>query len=93
MKKTTTNFEASNPENVMNKKNFDTNLAGLNGKISYIGENYNEFKLHNNEQSIKEALFERAVETLIQMLYGGGLFNKYDNADVVLKDYLFFERL
>ena len=34
---------------------------------------------------------QRAVKTTIQILYDKGLFDKFDNTDEVLKDYLLTE--
>ena len=80
-------FEAVNDEVVINKGFLDTNLSKLEGQISYIGKNYNEFKLHNKE----DLLIERAAKTTIQILYDKGLFDNFDNADQVLRDYLLVE--
>ena len=44
------------------------------------------------EQSIKEVLIEGAVKMTIKTFYDKGLFENYDNADEVLKDYSFAER-
>ena len=52
----------------------------------------NEFKLNYNKQSVEEILIQRAVKPTIQILYDKGLFDSYDNADEVLKDFLFVER-
>ena len=49
-------------------------------------EDYNEFNLHN-----KEDLIERAVRTTIRNFYDKGLFDNYDNADQVLKDFSLVE--
>ena len=63
----------------------------MEGQISYIEKYYNEFKLHNNKQSVEGILFERAVKLTIQILYDRGLIDNYDNADEVIKVYLFLE--
>ena len=46
----------------------------------------------HDEQSIEEVLIQRAVKTTIQILYDKGLFDNYDNADEVIKDFLFTRR-
>ena len=58
----------------------------IQGEISYLEKDYNEFKLHK-----KDPLIERAVRTTIQILYDKGLFDNYANADQALKDYLLVE--
>ena len=42
--KITTNFEAVNDEDVMNKAYLDDNLKKIDGHVSYIEKEYNEFK-------------------------------------------------
>ena len=44
--------------------------------------------LSNNE----EVLLQRAVKTIIQILYDKGFFDNIDNAKEVVKDFLFVER-
>ena len=75
----------------MNKTYLDTKLRKIEGQMSYMEKDYNNFKLHNNKQPVYEILNESAVKTTIQTLYDKGLFDNYDNADEVLKDYLLFE--
>ena len=43
------------------------------------------------KQSAEEVLIERTVKTTIEILYDKGLLDNYDNADEVLKHYLFAE--
>ena len=85
--KITTNFEPINSLYVINKAYLDTKLSKLKGQISYIEKVFNEYKLHNKEDS----LIERAVRTTIQIFYDKGLFDNYANADQLLKDYSFVE--
>ena len=47
--KTTTTFEAVNHEDVINKAYQDEKLKKIDGRISYIKKNYNEFKKHYNK--------------------------------------------
>ena len=42
--KITTNFNTSNPEDVINKGFLQTKIAELNGHISYVEKHYNEFR-------------------------------------------------
>ena len=79
--KVTTTFESSNDEYVTNKVYLDTKLSEIENQISYIEKSYNEFKLHNNKQSIEDNLIERAVRTTIQILYDKGLFDYYNDGD------------
>ena len=69
IEKITTKFEAVVDEDVLNKVYLDRETSKKEGKISYIEKDYNELKLHNNKQSVEEILFERAVNTTIQILY------------------------
>ena len=75
----------------MNKRYIDEKLLKINGHLSLLEKDYNEFKLQYNKQSVEEILIQRAVKTTIQMLYNG-LFDNYANADKVLEDFLFVTR-
>ena len=90
--KITTNFERVNNEDVINKGFLDDKLLKINGHISYIEKDYNEFKKQYSKQSVEEILIQRAVKTTIQILYDKGLFDNYANADKVLEDFLFTTR-
>ena len=90
--KITTNFKAVNDEDVINKAYLDEKLKKIDGHISYIEKNYNEFKKQYNKQSVEEVLVQRAVKTTIQILYDKGLFDNFQNADKVLEDFLFTTR-
>ena len=46
--KITTNFEAVDDSDVINKCYLDEKLKKINGHISYIEKDYNEFKLQYN---------------------------------------------
>ena len=83
--KITTNFEAVNDEDVINKAFLDDNLLKINGNFSKLEKDYNEFKLQYNKQNIEDILIQRAVKTTIQILYDKGLFDNYANADKVLE--------
>ena len=86
--KITTNSEPSNPEDFVSKACLDTNLSIIRGHISIKEKNNDEIELHSNKKSEVEFLFEKAVKTTVQKLHDKGLFDSYDNADGVLKDYL-----
>ena len=90
--KITTNFEAVNDEDVINKAYLDKKLKKIDGQMSYIEKDYNEFKKQYNKQSIDEILILRAVKTTVQILYDKGLFDNYANAAEVLEDFWFVTR-
>ena len=81
--KTTTNFEANDNLDVINKCYLDEKLKKIDGHIAYIEKDYNEFKKQYNKQSVEENLIQRAVKTTIQILYDKGLFDNFQNADKV----------
>ena len=87
--KITTNFETIDNSDVINKGYLDEKLLKLNGHLSKIEKDFNEFKLQYNKQSVEEILIQRAVKTTIQILYDKRLFDNYQNADKVLEDFLF----
>ena len=82
--KITTTFEAVNDEDVINKGFLDEKLLKIDGHLSKLEKDFNEFKLQYNKQSVEEILIQRAVKTTIQILYDKGLFDNYANADKVL---------
>ena len=90
--KLTTNFEAVDNSDVINKGYLDEKLLNINGHLSKLEKNFNEFKLQYNKQAVEEILIQRAVKTTIQILYDKGLFDNYANADKVLEDFLFTTR-
>ena len=90
--KLTTNFEPIDNSDVMNKAYLDSKLLKIDGHFSKLEKDYNEFKLQYNKQSAEEILVQRAVRTTIQILYDKGLFDKFQNADKVLEDFLFTTR-
>ena len=81
--KITTNFEAFNPEDVLNKDYLDEKLFKLNGHISFSEKDYNEYKSQYDKQSVEEVLIQQAVKTTIQVLYDKSLFDAFPNADKV----------
>ena len=64
----------------------------IDGHLSKLEKDYNEFKIQYNKQSVEEILVQRAVKTTIQILYDRGLFDNFQNAEEVLKDFLFTTR-
>ena len=90
--KITTNFEPTDNSDVINKGYLDEKLLSINGHISKLEKDYNEFKLQYDKQAVLDVLIQRAVKTTIQILYDKGLFDNYANADKVLEDFLFVTR-
>ena len=86
--KITTKFEAINDSDVINKAYLDENLLNIDGHLSFLEKDCNEFKLHYNKPSVG-VLIQRAVKTNIQILYDKALFDSFPNADKVLKVFLF----
>ena len=87
--KITTDFEAVDDKDVINKGYLDEKLLKINGHLSKLEKDYNEFKLQYNKQNIEHILIQRAVKTTIQILYDKSLFDNHVNADRVLEDFSF----
>ena len=90
--KITTNFEPIDNSDVINKGYLDEKFLKINGHLSKLEKDFNEFKLKYNKQSVEEILIQRAVKTTIQILFDRGLFDNFQNAEEVLKDFLFTTR-
>ena len=90
--KITTNFEPIYNSDVINKGYLDEKFLKINGHLSKVEKDYNEFKKQNNKQSVEDILVQRAVKTTIQIFYDKGLFDNFQNADKVLEDFLFTTR-
>ena len=90
--KITTNFEAVDDKDVINKAYLDEKLLKIDGQLSKLEKDYNEFKLQYNKQNVEDNLIQRAVKTTIQILHDKGLFDNFQNADKVLEDFLFTTR-
>ena len=90
--KITANFEPIDNEDVINKAYLDEKLKKVDGHISYIEKDYNEFKKQYEQQSVEEILIQRAVKTTIQILYDKGLFDNYAKADKALEDYFVYNK-
>ena len=91
--KLTTNFEPTDNSDVKNKVYVDNKYLKINGHLSKLEKDYNEFKLQYNKQSVEDILIQGAVKTRIQIFYDEGLFDKYANADQILKAFLYTTRL
>ena len=90
--KITTHFEPVNDEDVINKGYLDSKLLKIDGHLSKLEKDFNEFKLKYNKQNVEDILIQRAVKTTKQILYHKGLFDKFQNADKILEDFLFTTR-
>ena len=64
----------------------------IDGHLSKLEKDYNEFIKQYNKQNIENNLVQRAVKTTIQILYDKGLFDTFQNADKVPEDFLFTTR-
>ena len=91
-KKITTDFEAVNDKDVINKAHLNSELLKINGHLSKLEKLYKEFRLQYNKQNVEDILIQRAVKTTIQILYDRGLFDNFQIAEEVLKDFLFTTR-
>ena len=63
-----TNFEPINNEDVISKAYLDEKLLKINGHLSLLEKDFNNFKLQYNKQSVEEVLIQRAVKMTIQIL-------------------------
>ena len=75
--KITTNFEPIDNEDVINKAYLGTKLLKIDGHLSKLEKDYNEFMLQYNKQNVEEILIQRAVKTTIQILYDKSLFDTF----------------
>ena len=92
IEKITTNFEAVDDEDVINKDYLDEKLKKIDEQISYIEKDYNELKLQYNKQSVEDILIQRAVKTTIQIHYDKVIFDNFQIPDKVSEDFLFVTR-
>ena len=77
---------------MINKTYLGEKLKKVDGHISYIERGYTEFKKQYNKQSVEESSIQRAVKTIMQVLYDKGVFDNCATADKVLEDFLFTTR-
>ena len=87
-----TNFEPIDNSDVINKGYLDESLLKINGHLSKLEKDYNEFKLQYNKQNVEDILIQRAVKITIQILFDKGLSDNYANADKVVEDCVFTTR-
>ena len=90
--KITTNFEPIDNKDVINKGHLDSKLLKIDGHLSKLEKDFNEFKVQYDKQNVEDILIQRAVKTTIQILYDKGFFDNFQNADKVLEDFLFTTR-
>ena len=64
----------------------------MDGHLSLLEKDYNDFKLHYDKQTVGKILIQRAVKATIQILYAKGFIDIFPNADKVLKDFSFLTR-
>ena len=88
----TTNFEPTDNSDVINKGYLDEKLFKIHGHISYIEKDYNYFKLQYNKQFVGEFFVRGTLKTTIQILYDRGLFDDFQSAEEVLRNFLFVTR-
>ena len=67
-------FEASNDEDVVSETYIDIELSKNEGLVSYIGKQYNEFKLRDDKKS-DDVSFGRAVKMTMEIFSRNGLFD------------------
>ena len=90
--KITTYLEPSDKEDVINKDYLDTKRSKIEGHILFLEKDYNDYILHDIKQSIGEVL-GKAVKTTTKIRYNKNLFDNYDIADEVLKNYLLIDEI
>ena len=90
--KITTTFEAVDDEDVINKSYLDSKFLKIDGHLSKLEKDYNEFEVQYNKQNVQDILIQRAVKTTLQILYDRGIFYNFQNAEEILKDFLFTTR-
>ena len=90
--KITTNFEPNDNSDVINKGYLDEKLLKIDGRLSKLEKDNNEFNLQHNKQNVEDILIQRAVKSTIQVLYDRGLLDNFQNAEEILKDFLFSTR-
>ena len=86
------NFEPSDDGNAINKTYLDEKFLKMNGHLSLLEKDYNEFKVQYNKPSVEDILIQRALKTKIQILYDKCLFDNYANADKLSEDFLLTTR-
>ena len=59
--KITTNVEAVNGSDVLNRTCLDSKLLKIDGHLPKLAKDYNEVKLQYNKQKVEDILIQRAV--------------------------------
>ena len=90
--KLTTNFEPNDNTNVINKAYLDEKILKINGHLSILEKDYNEFKLQKNKQNVEEVLVQKAVNTTIQILYDKRIFDNFQKGGKFPENVLFTTR-
>ena len=75
--KISTNFEAVDDEDVINKAYLDSKLLKIDGHLSKLEKDCSKFKLQYNKQNVEDILIQRVVKTTVQILYDKGLFDNF----------------
>ena len=83
-------FESVKDEDVVTKEFLDVKEPKQMDICLTWKKNYKEIDLRSNELRTTSYL-GKAVKTTIEISYDLGLFNNFDQADEVLKDYLLTE--
>ena len=65
--KLTTDFEAVDDKDVINKAYLDSKLLKIDGHFSKLEKDYKEIKLQYNKQNVEDILIKGAVKTTIQI--------------------------
>ena len=77
---------------MINKGYLDEKLLKRIGQLSFLEKDYDEFKVQYNKQPLEDVLFQRALKTTIRKLYDRAIFENFQKAEEVLKDFLFTTR-
>ena len=64
----------------------------IDGHLSKLEKDFNEFKLQYNKQNVQKILVQRSVKTTIQILYDRGLLDNFQNAEEVLKIFFIYNK-
>ena len=64
----------------------------IDGHLSNLEKDYNEFKLRYNKLNVENILIQKAVKTTIQIINDKRLFDNFQNAEEVFKGFLFTTR-
>ena len=88
----TTNFEATDNADLINKAYLDRKLKKKDGHIPLLEKIYNEFKIFSDKQSIDEVVIQRAVKRTIRNFYDKEFFDSFPNADEVFEEFPFVTR-